>query len=319
MRISTLGYVGKQGVKNIWRNKMFSLASIATMSACIFLFGLFFSILVNFQYIIRSAEEGVAITVFFEPDATDEQKQEIGDQLRNHEGVSDVVYVSAEEAWEEFQQQYFGDNTELAEGFKDDNPLATSDNYEVYMQTVDDGSDNESVFARSRSLSATQNDLVEFAQNLDGVRQVNKSDVVANTLSSVNTLVAIVSIAIIIILFGVSIFLISNTVTMGITVRREEIAIMKYIGAKDFVVRSPFVIEGVIIGIFGAAIPLTLLYFLYDRAVQYIMTRFSILQNIIDFLPVGSVYQVLLPIGILMGIGIGFLGSFFTVRKHLKV
>ena len=319
MRISTLGYVGKQGIKNIWRNKMFSLASIATMSACIFLFGLFFSILVNFQYIIRSAEEGVAITVFFEPDATDEQKQEIGDQLRNHEGVSDVVYVSAEEAWEEFQQQYFGDNTELAEGFKDDNPLATSDNYEVYMQTVDDGSDNESVFARSRSLSATQNDLVEFAQNLDGVRQVNKSDVVANTLSSVNTLVAIVSIAIIIILFGVSIFLISNTVTMGITVRREEIAIMKYIGAKDFVVRSPFVIEGVIIGIFGAAIPLTLLYFLYDRAVQYIMTRFSILQNIIDFLPVGSVYQVLLPIGILMGIGIGFLGSFFTVRKHLKV
>lgn len=295
---------------------MFSLASIATMSACIFLFGLFFSILVNFQYIIRTAEEGVAITVFFEEDATDEQKQNIGDQLREHEGVADVVYVSAEEAWEEFQQQYFGDNPELAEGFRDDNPLASSDNYEVYMQTTDD---NQSLVARSRSLSETQNDLVKFAQGLDGVREVNKSDVVANTLSSVNTLVAIVSIAIIIILFGVSIFLISNTVTMGITVRKEEIAIMKYIGAKDFVVRSPFVIEGLIIGVFGAAIPLTLLYFLYDKAVEYIMTRFSILQNIIDFLPVGTVYQVLLPIGLIMGIGIGFLGSFFTVRKHLKV
>ena len=237
MRISTLGYVGKQGVKNIWRNKMFSLASIATMSACIFLFGLFFSILVNFQYIIRTAEEGVAITVFFEEDATDEQKQNIGDQLREHEGVADVVYVSAEDAWEEFQRQYFGDNPELAEGFRDDNPLASSDNYEVYMQTTDD---NQSLVARSRSLSETQNDLVKFAQGLDGVREVNKSDVVANTLSSVNTLVAIVSIAIIIILFGVSIFLISNTVTMGITVRKEEIAIMKYIGAKDFVVRSAY-------------------------------------------------------------------------------
>lgn len=316
MRISTLGYVGKQGVKNIWRNKMFSLASVATMSACIFLFGLFFSILVNFQYIIRTAEEGVAITVFFDEDATDEQKQEIGDQLRNHEGVAEVVYVSAEEAWEEFQQQYFGDNPELAEGFKDDNPLASSDNYEVFMQTMDD---DQNLVARSRSLSETQNDLVSFAQSLDGVREVNKSDVVANTLSSVNTLVAIVSIAIIVILFGVSIFLISNTVTMGITVRKEEIAIMKYIGAKDFVVRSPFVIEGLIIGIFGAAIPLTLLYFLYDKAVQYIMERFSILQNIIDFLPVGTVYQILLPIGLVMGIGIGFLGSFFTVRKHLKV
>ena len=317
MRISTIGYVGKQGVKNIWRNKMFSLASVATMSACIFLFGLFFSILVNFQYIIRTAEEGVAITVFFEEDATDEQKEEIGQQLAEHEGVADVNYVSADEAWGEFQKEYFGDNPELAEGFKDDNPLASSDNYEVYMETVEN--DDQSLVARSRSLSETQNELVEFAQGLDGVREVNKSDVVANTLSSVNTLVAIVSIAIIVILFGVSIFLISNTVTMGITVRKEEIAIMKYIGAKDFVVRSPFVIEGLIIGIFGAAIPLTLLYFLYDRAVQYIMTKFSILQNIIDFLPVGTVYQILLPVGLIMGIGIGFLGSFFTVRKHLKV
>ena len=316
MRISTVGYVGKQGVKNIWRNKMFSLASVATMSACIFLFGLFFSIIVNFQYIIRTAEEGVAITVFFEEDATQAQKDKIGEELESHEGVGEVKYVSAEEAWEEFQKQYFGDNPELAEGFKDDNPLADSDNYEVYMKTTDD---EEGLLARSRSLSETQKELVSFAQKLDGVRDVNKSDVVANTLSSVNTLVAVVSIAIIIILFGVSIFLISNTVTMGITVRKEELAIMKYIGAKDFVVRSPFVIEGLIIGIFGAAIPLTLLFFLYDKAVQYIMEKFSILQNIIDFLPVGTVYQILLPIGIVMGIGIGFLGSFFTVRKHLKV
>ena len=317
MRISTFGYVGKQGVKNIWRNKMFSLASIATMSACIFLFGLFFSILVNFQYIIKSAEEGVAITVFFNDDATEEQKKEIGEQLESRDDVSEVKYVSADDAWSEFQKEYFGDNPELAEGFKDDNPLAGSDNYEVYMKTVK--GDNKDLIAKSKSLSATQQDLVKFAQSLDGVRQVNKSDVVANTLSSVNMLVAYVSIAIIAILLGVSIFLISNTVTTGITVRKEEIAIMKYIGAKDFVVRSPFVIEGLIIGLFGAAIPLALLYFLYDKAVVYIMEKFSILKNIITFLPVGNVYIYLLPIGLVMGIGIGFLGSYFTVRKHLRV
>lgn len=317
MRISTFGYVGKQGVKNIWRNKMFSLASIATMSACIFLFGLFFSILVNFQYIIKSAEEGVAITVFFNDDATEEQKKEIGEQLESRDDVSEVKYVSADDAWAEFQKEYFGDNPELAEGFKDDNPLAHSDNYEVYMKTVK--GDNKDLIAKSKSLSATQQDLVKFAQSLDGVRQVNKSDVVANTLSSVNMLVAYVSIAIIAILLGVSIFLISNTVTTGITVRKEEIAIMKYIGAKDFVVRSPFVIEGLIIGLFGAAIPLALLYFLYDKAVVYIMEKFSILKNIITFLPVGNVYIYLLPIGLAMGIGIGFLGSYFTVRKHLRV
>ena len=317
MRISTFGYVGKQGVKNIWRNKMFSLASIATMSACIFLFGLFFSILVNFQYIIKSAEEGVPITVFFNDDATEEQKKEIGEQLESRDDVSEVKYVSSDDAWAEFQKEYFGDNPELAEGFKDDNPLAGSDNYEVYMKTVK--GDNKDLIAKSKSLSATQQDLVKFAQSLDGVRQVNKSDVVANTLSSVNMLVAYVSIAIIAILLGVSIFLISNTVTTGITVRKEEIAIMKYIGAKDFVVRSPFVIEGLIIGLFGAAIPLALLYFLYDKAVVYIMEKFSILKNIITFLPVGNVYIYLLPIGLAMGIGIGFLGSYFTVRKHLRV
>lgn len=317
MRISTFGYVGKQGVKNIWRNKMFSLASIATMSACIFLFGLFFSILVNFQYIIKSAEEGVAITVLFNDDATEEQKKEIGEQLESRDDVSEVKYVSADDAWAEFQKEYFGDNPELAEGFKDDNPLAGSDNYEVYMKTVK--GDNKDLIAKSKSLSATQQDLVKFAQSLDGVRQVNKSDAVANTLSSVNMLVAYVSIAIIAILLGVSIFLISNTVTTGITVRKEEIAIMKYIGAKDFVVRSPFVIEGLIIGLFGAVIPLALLYFLYDKAVVYIMEKFSILKNIITFLPVGNVYIYLLPIGLAMGIGIGFLGSYFTVRKHLRV
>lgn len=290
---------------------------MATMSACIFLFGLFFSILLNFQYIIKSAEEGVAITVFFEEDATQSQIEEIGEKLESREDVSEVNYVSADEAWEKFQKEYFKDNPELAEGFKNDNPLAGSDNYEVYMKVVED--DGASIVSKGRSLSKTQQDLVKFARGLDGVKKVNKSDVVANTLSSVNVLVGYVSIAIIAILFGVSIFLISNTVSMGITVRKEEIAIMKYIGAKDFVVRSPFVIEGLIMGIVGAVIPLVLLYVLYGKAVEYILERFSILTNIIDFLPVMSVYRYLLPIGLLMGVGIGFVGSFFTVRKHLKV
>ena len=316
MRISTLGYVGKQGVKNIGRNKMFSIASIATMSACIFLFGLFFSIVLNLQHFVKTAEEGVAITVFFDEDATESQIEEIGKELRSRDDVLKVEYVSEDDAWNSFKE-YFGDNPELADGFKDDNPLAGSSSYAVYMKPQEDKDSN--MISKSKSLSATQKELVKFAEGLDGVRKVNKSDVVANTLSSVNVLVGYVSIAIILILFGVSIFLISNTVTMGITVRKEEIAIMKYIGAKDFVVRSPFVLEGLIIGIVGAVLPLALLYALYGRAVGYVMTKFQILKNIVEFLPVGDVYRYLLPIGLLLGVGIGFLGSFFTVRKHLKV
>ena len=321
MRISTVGYVGKQGVKSIWRNKMFSLASIATMSACIFLFGLFFSIVLNLQYIVKSAEEGVAITVFFDEDATDKQIKEIGKKLEARDEVSDVQYVSADDAWKSFQKDYFKDNESLADGFKNDNPLANSANYQVFMKTLksDDSDVTSEITGDEKTLSETQKKLVSYAESLDGVRKVNRSDVVANTLTSVNKLVYYVSIVIIGILLAVSIFLISNTVTTGITVRREEIAIMKYIGAKDFVVRSPFVIEGLIIGLIGALIPLAVLYFSYGRVVSYIMDKFSILNNIITFLPVQSVYKLLLPAGLLMGVGIGFLGSFFTVRKHLKV
>ena len=128
MRFGTLRYSVKQGVKNIARNRMFSIASIATMAACIFLFGIFFSIITNFNYIVEKAEEGVAIVVLFEEDATDKQVKKIGKKLEKFDGVLEVKYVSSEEAWDEFQKSYLGDNPELAEGFKDDNPLANSDN-----------------------------------------------------------------------------------------------------------------------------------------------------------------------------------------------
>ena len=303
MRISTIGYSVKQGVKNIGRNKMFSLASIATMSACIFVFGLFFAIVMNFQYIVHKAEEGVAITVFFEEDATEEQIADIKTELLARDDVSKVNYISADDAWESFKDDYFGEDAqEAAEGFKNDNPLATSDSYEVFMDDV-----------------ASQKEVVEFAKSLPGVRKVNKSDLVANTLNSINRLIYWVSAAIIAIFLAVSVFLISNTVTMGITVRREEIAIMKYIGAKDSFVRAPFIFEGVLIGLVGAAIPLAMLYFLYDKAINYVLMKFELLKNILDFLPVAQVYKTLLPVGLALGIGIGFMGSFFTIRKHLHV
>jgi len=302
MKISTIGYTTKQGFKNIARNKMFSLASLATMSACIFVFGLFFAIILNFNHIVQKAEEQVAITIFFEDEITQSQVNDIGEKMAAEPGVTEVNYISAEDAWDSFKEEYFGENSDLADGFKNDNPLSGSDSYEVFMEGPE-----------------KQTEVVEFAESLDGVRKVNKSDTVAKTLSSVNRLVAYVSIAIIAILLCVSIFLISNTVTMGIAVRREEIAIMKYIGAKDGFVRAPFVIEGIIIGLFGAVLPLILLYFLYNKAILYIMEKFQLLSNIIDFLPVSNVYETLLPVGLVLGIGIGFLGSALTIRKHLKV
>ncbi len=301
MRFGTVKYSVKQGVKNISRNRMFSIASIATMAACIFLFGIFFAIITNFSYIVEKAEEGVAIVVYFDAEATDERVEEIGEEIEKCEGVAEVKYVSADEALDSFLSDYLEGNEELAEGFKDDNPLVDSDNYEVYLESVEQ-----------------QEEVVEFVEGLEGVRKVSKSDVVAKTLENFNVLLAYISGAIILILLVVAVFLISNTVSMGITIRREEIAIMKYIGAKDSFVRAPFIIEGILIGVAGAAIPLIILYYAYGKAINAIMSKFSVLNSILDFLPVGEVYKTLLPVGLALGVGIGFIGSFFTIRKHLK-
>ena len=300
MRISTIRYTIEQGLRNIVKNKMFSIASIATMSACIFMFGIFYSLITNVQYIVEKAEAGVAIVVFVDEDVTDEQLKTIEKKLSAREEVLEVKYVSADEAWEQFQKEYFGEDSDAAAGFEE-NPLQNSDNFEVYMKDI-----------------AKQKDLVKYAEGLNGVRKVNKSEQVADALTNVNMLIAYVSGAIILVLLTVAIFLISNTVSMGITIRKEEIAIMKYIGAKDSFVRAPFILEGVLIGIFGAAIPLLVLYFAYDKAINYILTRFSILNTLLDFLPVSAVYKTLLPVGLALGVGIGFVGSFLTIKKHLK-
>ena len=127
------------------------------------------------------------------------------------------------------------------------------------------------------------------------------------------------SCAIIGILLAVSIFLIGNTVTIGIAIRSEEINIMKYVGATDFFVRAPFIIEGMIIGVLGASIPLILVYQAYDKLINYVMDKFAVLVRLLEFLTVEQIFSVLTPVCLLVGVGIGFIGSYTTVRKHLHV
>ena len=281
---------------------MFSLASIATMSACIFLFGLYYSIVVNFQSVVKEVESGVAVTVFFNEGVDQTQIDAIGNEIDKRVEVSKKKFVSADEAWAEYQKQYFEGNEEMAQGFVNDNPLANSAHYEIYMNDI-----------------SMQQSLVTYLESLDGVRDVKSSDVAANTLSDFNRLLGYISAGIILILLCVAVFLISNTVTVGIAVRREEIAIMKLIGATDYFVRAPFIVEGILIGLIGSALPLGVLYLMYRNIIVYIGEKFHWLSNIMNFLPVDTVFSTLLPVGLLLGVGIGFLGSRFTIRKHLKV
>ena len=289
-------YTLGQGLSNLKRNKLFTLASVATIAACLFLFGLFYAILADFQNVVKTAEQGVSVTVFFNEGTTEDEILQLKVAVEERAEVSEVEYVSADAAWDSFKDEYLG---EYSEGFTE-NPLANSANLEIYLKDV-----------------SKQGDLVDYLESLDDVRTVNRSELTANTLSGFNNLFAYIYMGIVVILLAVSIFLISNTVTIGISVRKDEISIMKYIGATDFFVRAPFVIEGVMIGLVGSILPLLAIYVVYDKVVAYISGRFSVLNSLINFLPASTIMKTLIPLSIVLGVGIGFVGSMVTVKKHL--
>ena len=209
--------------------------------------------------------------------------------------------MSADAAWEEFKNMFYEEG-EADEIYGDDNPLDKLASYEVYLQDVSE-----------------QQELVKHLESLAGVREVRQSESVANMLTDFNRLVGYVSMGIIMILFAVSIFLISNTVSIGITVRKEEISIMKLIGASDYFVKAPFYVEGIMIGLIGSVLPMLIFYSLYEKMIQFVSDKFSFLSSLMTFLPVNEVFQTLLPAAVALGIGIGFIGSAFTIRKHLRV
>ena len=284
---------------------MYSLASMATMAACIFMFGIFFCLVQNVNHIVKVAESGVAVTAFFDEGMTEMEIQEIGEKISTRREVTKMVYVSAEEAWEEYKNVYFSENPQLAEGFADDNPLANSAHYEIYVSDVE-----------------LQDELVTYLESMKGeggIRKINQSEDIANMLSNFNVLVGYASIAIIGLLLAVSVFLISNTITIGINSRKEEIGIMKLIGATNTFTRTPFLIEGIVIGLVGAVVPMLVLFFGYKKLVAYLINEFNLLTGVLQFLPVTELFKTLVPVALILSVGIGFFGSFFTTRKHLRV
>ncbi len=302
MRISTFWYCLKQGIINICRNIWFSLASIATISACIFLFCLFFSLIVNIQHMVKVAETTVGITVFFDEGVTDDEINMVGSQIQSRPEVESIEFTSAEEAWEMTKQDYFEGNEDLAEGFAQDNPLANSASYQIFLNDI-----------------SYQGEMVAYLQQIEGIRRVNYSNTAAEGLSSFNRVIGILSVVIIGVLLAVAIFLISNTINVAAAFRKSENEIMRLIGATNYMIRAPFVVEGVVLGVMGAVLPLVAMFFLYRRSVVYLLEKFQILSGIFQFLPVETIFPYMAGTAMVLGVGIGFFVSFFTIRKHLKV
>jgi len=291
-----------QGIRSIGRNKVFSLASVATVAACIFLIGVFLSVILNINHIVDEAKESVCVTVFFDETLTEEDILEIGAWIREWPEVINTSYTSADQAWNDFKNDYFKDNPELAEGFADDNPLANSASYDVYLENIE-----------------LQDVICEQLEATPGIRQVNRSEITANAMTDIGRGVSVVSIVLIVILLAVSVFLIANTIVTGITVRKEEIRIMKYVGATDFFVESPFIFEGIIIGLIGALIPLVIIFLAYNRAISYVMGQLQTIGNAFSFLPVLEIFKILGPVALVIGAGIGLLGSSIATGRHIKV
>lgn len=298
-KIATFFYGIGQGFTSLFRNRMFSLASIGTMAACLFLFGIFYIVLTNFRFMVKDAETNVGITVFFDEGVSDDTIVTIGKSIKERAEVHKIEFTSAQEAWENYKKNNLSE--EMIATFGDDNPLKDSASYTVFLNDL-----------------SMQDSLIKYITGLDGVRKVNDTKEIAGSLSGLNSIIAAVSGVIILVLLFVALFLIGITVSTGVTVRKQEISIMKLIGASDYFIKIPFIVEGMLIGLIGAAIPLAILRFFYNDVIALLSEKFASVFKLVSFLDVYSVMKVLAPATAIIGVGVGLIGSNFSLRRQLK-
>lgn len=295
-------YGVREGTKNIFRNKMFSLASLGTIIACVFLLGIFLAVILNVRSTVKQMERSVGISVFFESGISKDRKEKIGKEIKKKNEVATMRYVTAEEAWNTYKENVFQGNEELLEGFEGKNPLGESDSYEITLKEV-----------------KSYKEVTGEIQKIDGVRKVRYSEGAAEGMTKMNVMGTYIAAAIILILMGVSIFLVSNTVSVGVAVREEEIAIMKLIGASNGFVKAPFRAEGIMIGLLGSVIPVAVICAGYESIITWLNDKFHVVTVFMKFVPIREVVVYLLPLSLLVGLVIGLLGSSITMRKYLKV
>jgi len=301
-------YCLKQGLRNLVKNPLFTFASVATVSACIFLFSVFLIIAYDLRTALSGVENNVGITVFFEEGVSDETKEAVKNGASGAEGVREVRYTSADEAWDGFRKTYFGeDYEELSAAFEGENPLKYSDSLEIFTEDIEQ-----------------QTALVEMLRNTEGVREVNFASSAVSLLKKVNRWVIMLSAVLIGILFAVSVFLIGNTINVAAVFRRKENEIMKLIGAGDYMIRAPFVIEGVLIGAAGAFLPLLTVNLLYRRFLLWYDSQLSLLSVNAVLLEAlrpqapDELRKLLILCALIMGVGMGFFVSLLTVNRHLR-
>lgn len=292
MKLSNLGYLIKEGIRNIWSNRMMSLASIGVLLSCLVLTGAAVMASLNVKTIVDKVGDSNETTVYMEDKATDAEITNAGKQMEGLSNVTSVSFFPKEEAIKDYKD-VLGDKV-FAEMEGDGNPLP-----DAYKVTVNDLSKYEST--------------VKQIQNIKGVATVSSQTDVADKLTSLNKIIQILSVAIVLALVIISLFIISNTIRMSMYARRYEISIMKSVGATDTFVRIPFLVEGIIIGALSGVIStfgLMLIYDLIIEALQYVVPFKAIAFN--------SVMWPFLGAFIITGVFVGILGGLISIGKYLK-
>lgn len=291
----SIGYLTKEGFKNTWVNRLMSTASIAVLMSCLVMVGVAIMLLVNMQAIIGDVEDQNVIMVFIEDNATGGQIEKMGNDIKKISNVEACKFVSKEEAFKE-QLKDLGAAAELFQD-ESDNPLP-----DAYKVTLKDLAGFEST--------------VETLKSLDNVYSVSENRNLANKIMQISNAVTYISIAVIAILLLVSLFIISNTIRITMYNRKLEINIMKSVGATDWFIRWPFMVEGMVLGMFSGVIATGLVWLIYEFAVKKIMDVLAILgTTAVEF------KQFALPMlvsFIIVGVVIGSIGSAFSIRKYLK-
>lgn len=297
-----LSYVFKTGFKNLGNKKLFTFASIGTIASSVLIFCIFFAIATNIKGLINKVETTVGIQVFFNQGLTEEEIQNIANNNFITDDVKSIRFISSNEAWENFKKDYFDDKTELAEAFEDDNPLANSSSYEILLNDI-----------------TKQYDYVNYLKTIEGVRQINYSNVLIDALTKLNLGISTFSMVLIVLLLIIAMILISNTISLSSQFRKKENEIMKLIGATNFMIRAPFVIEGFFMGLFGSIIPIIIVSVSYNYIMKLILTKASFLSNVFIPISLKEILPQMASISILVSCLACMIISFFTVRKHLKV
>lgn len=244
----------------------------------------------------------MGISVFFDEGMTEDEILAAGEEIKGWKEVRQAEYTSAEEAWDTFKAQYFEGAEDLAEGFENDNPLANSASFEIFLNDI---SDQESVADRLEAM--------------DGVRRVRYSSTLAAGFTSVGKMIGLISALIIGVLLAVAVFLISNTISVAAAFRRRENEIMRYIGATNFMIRAPFLVEGLLLGFLGALVPLGGIWVLYEKGMLYLEENYSMITGLVEPLALGTIFPYMTGGALMLGVGIGLLVSFVTIQRHLRV